>query len=310
MNESTWSPEKEVERFRPTYRQLSDAEKELSDNIKIQATRLSCMMQKVKGGAPSREKSLAITSPEESVMWAIKALTACLVVLSFANTSPAFASGNTCIGNANCSTTNNDNDPITNTNTAAGGSATNTNVITPIQSTNVDVDADYYNRIYNKPVQRTNVETNVDVKNKVDTTDVNINKVDVDTRDYNTNKQKQGQIQGQLQGQAQGQDQAQSQKIDDSGNSSIVWNEKRDVAQAYAGSAAIGSDVCMSSVGAGGQGPAFGFSFNFARNDETCELLKLSRRIGELGYQDGAVKLLCQDDRVAEALPQVCGKKD
>lgn len=202
----------------------------------------------------------------------------------------AFASGNTCIGGSGCSTTNNDN--ATATAAATGGNATNTVVNAPV----VVQDADYYTRIYNKPRITTNV----------DTTDVNVNAVKVDTRDYNTNKQKQGQAQFQ----GQDQDQRQTQKVEDSGNSSIVWNERRQTAQAWAAPTAIASDSCGTSVGAGGQGPAFGFSFNFARDDEVCELIKLSRRVGELGYGDGAIKLLCQDERVAAAMPAQCGTKE
>lgn len=187
--------------------------------------------------------------------------------------SPAYAIGD-CIGNNNCQ----DNDPITNTATggaATGGNATNTNVNAPV--TSIDIDADHYTRIYNQP------------------------RIDVDTTDVNVNSNKQGQLQGQLQGQ--------HQKVDDSGNSTIIWNEKRDVAQAYAASAGIASDSCGTGVGAGGQGPGFGFTLNFARDDEVCELIKLSRRVGELGFNDGAIKLLCQDERVAEAMPAQCGAK-
>jgi hypothetical protein len=61
-----------MSRFRPTYRALTDAEKELHDDIKRRATDLEVLFNGVKDG---RYKSLAMTSLEQSVMWIIKELT-------------------------------------------------------------------------------------------------------------------------------------------------------------------------------------------------------------------------------------------
>lgn len=60
-------------RFRPIYRALSDAEKALHDEIKAKAVELETVFERVSDG---RYKSLAMTSLEESVMWAVKQLTA------------------------------------------------------------------------------------------------------------------------------------------------------------------------------------------------------------------------------------------
>lgn len=59
-------------RFRPTYRALTDDEKELHDDLKAKATELELLFNAV---GPSRYASLALTSLEESIMWIIKALT-------------------------------------------------------------------------------------------------------------------------------------------------------------------------------------------------------------------------------------------
>lgn len=59
-------------RFRPRYRQLTDEEKLLHDNIKNLAESLAVNIEQIK---PGRYRSLAITSLEESIMWAIKELT-------------------------------------------------------------------------------------------------------------------------------------------------------------------------------------------------------------------------------------------
>lgn len=61
-----------VSRFRPTYRALNDEEKALHDLIKEQALALEASFNKL---SKSRYYSLAMTSLEESVMWAVKQLT-------------------------------------------------------------------------------------------------------------------------------------------------------------------------------------------------------------------------------------------
>lgn len=62
-----------VSRFRPKYRALTDAEKELHDDIKAQAVVLEVLFNKVQDG---RYKSLAFTALEEAIMWIIKQHTA------------------------------------------------------------------------------------------------------------------------------------------------------------------------------------------------------------------------------------------
>ena len=60
-------------RFRPRYRQLTDDEKALHDEIKTKATEMEELFGKVKAG---RYNALAMTSLEQSVMWIVKELTA------------------------------------------------------------------------------------------------------------------------------------------------------------------------------------------------------------------------------------------
>ena len=59
-------------RFRPRYRALNVAEKQLHDEIKAKAAELEALFEKLPA---SREKSLAMTDLELSVMWIIKGLT-------------------------------------------------------------------------------------------------------------------------------------------------------------------------------------------------------------------------------------------
>lgn len=59
-------------RFRPQYRTLTTEEKVLHDSIKDKAEELEKLIQQT---PPGRYQSLAMTSLEESVMWAVKGLT-------------------------------------------------------------------------------------------------------------------------------------------------------------------------------------------------------------------------------------------
>lgn len=74
-------------RFRPRYRALSEDEKKLHDEIKATAEYLESLYERIHkvsttSASPDRPvpagryKALALTSLEESVMWAVKELTA------------------------------------------------------------------------------------------------------------------------------------------------------------------------------------------------------------------------------------------
>lgn len=61
-----------MSRFRPQYRELSEAEKKLIDAIKDKAGELEQLYVMADKG---RYQSLAMTSLEESVMWIVKEVT-------------------------------------------------------------------------------------------------------------------------------------------------------------------------------------------------------------------------------------------
>lgn len=65
-------PAHKPSRFRPTYRPLTQAEKDLHDRIKGVAGALELLFDEVPDG---RYKALAMTALEESVMWSVKGLT-------------------------------------------------------------------------------------------------------------------------------------------------------------------------------------------------------------------------------------------
>ena len=62
-----------VSRFRPTYRALTEEEKVMHDAIKLLAEQIEKTFYEA---VPEcRERSIAITKLEESIMWVIKGLT-------------------------------------------------------------------------------------------------------------------------------------------------------------------------------------------------------------------------------------------
>lgn len=65
-------PALEMSRFRPRYRALTNEEKALHDELKDHYAAVEYLIERLGSG---RYQSLAMTSLEESCMWAIKALT-------------------------------------------------------------------------------------------------------------------------------------------------------------------------------------------------------------------------------------------
>lgn len=62
-------------RFRPTYRQLDHQELHKMEQLKSKAEELAVLIEAVRP-IPTRYTSLALTNLEQSVMWAVKELTA------------------------------------------------------------------------------------------------------------------------------------------------------------------------------------------------------------------------------------------
>lgn len=73
-----YQPGTVVSRFRPTYRALTESEKALHDRIKAKADELDHLYSQIdlsSGRTDGRYTAFAITALEQSVMWAVKALT-------------------------------------------------------------------------------------------------------------------------------------------------------------------------------------------------------------------------------------------
>lgn len=120
-----------------------------------------------------------------------------------------------------------------------------------------------------------------------------------------SSNQNQGQEQGQSANNAQGQQQGQINEdlVNlDLSNNSKVNNPNFPVAQAYAPGLVVGgSEMCVGSVSAGGQGASFGFSVGATVTDDACIRRKDSRFLANTGYRRAACELMRQKEDVAEA---------
>ena len=65
-----------------------------------------------------------------------------------------------------------------------------------------------------------------------------------------------------------------------------------------------GSDVCLAGGSLGVQTFGLGVSGGKSFRDKNCERIKLSRELKSLGMKVAAVAIICQDERVFEAMEQ------
>ena len=94
-----------------------------------------------------------------------------------------------------------------------------------------------------------------------------------------------------------------------SSNSTTTSNSTSNIRSAPPTAAApnvtnTGSDVCLAGGSAGLQTFGFGVSGGKSFRDKNCERIKLSREMNNLGMKVAAVAILCQDERVFEAMEQ------
>jgi hypothetical protein len=61
-------------------------------------------------------------------------------------------------------------------------------------------------------------------------------------------------------------------------------------------------DLCTSGVSGAVQTQILGFSAGKTVRDKNCEALKLSKTLYDMGMRVAAVSLLCQDERVFDAM--------
>lgn len=79
-------------------------------------------------------------------------------------------------------------------------------------------------------------------------------------------------------------------------------NRRIPVSTAYAAPLTSGIDTCLGSASAGVQTGIIGVSFGGTKRDRICETIKLSRELHHMGMREGAVQLLCIDERVRVAM--------
>jgi hypothetical protein len=87
-----------------------------------------------------------------------------------------------------------------------------------------------------------------------------------------------------------------------SGGSSANVESRRSAFAMAPGLAVGGNDVCMGSTSAGVGAAGFSISGGSTWHDETCERMKLSDRLYNLGYVRASIAMVCSDKRVAEAM--------
>ncbi len=79
-------------------------------------------------------------------------------------------------------------------------------------------------------------------------------------------------------------------------------NRRIPVSTAYAAPLTSGIDTCLGSASAGVQTGILGVSLGGTKRDRICETIKLSRELHHMGMREGAVQLLCIDERVRVAM--------
>lgn len=79
-------------------------------------------------------------------------------------------------------------------------------------------------------------------------------------------------------------------------------NRRIPVSTAYAAPLTSGIDTCLGSASAGVQTGILGVSLGGTKRDRICETIKLSRELHHMGMREGAVQLLCNDQRVRIAM--------
>jgi hypothetical protein len=67
---------------------------------------------------------------------------------------------------------------------------------------------------------------------------------------------------------------------------------------------AFSNDMCKSGISGGANTGVFAVSGGVTITDENCERIKLSKVLNDLGLKVAAVGVLCQDERVFEAMLQ------
>ena len=79
-------------------------------------------------------------------------------------------------------------------------------------------------------------------------------------------------------------------------------NRRIPVNTAYAAPLTSGIDTCLGSASAGVQTGILGVSLGGTKRDQICETIKLARELHHMGMHEGAVQMLCIDERVRIAM--------
>lgn len=142
---------------------------------------------------------------------------------------------------------------------------------------------------------------------------------DVDLRNTNTNSAFGGaggsvlgsgnaaQHQGQHQGQGQGQDQGQSQSANNNGNAqNTTINQNYNAPKQYRNAPSMNAYMgtpginCASVYSLAVSGPGLGIGGGFSGESDTCNRREAARVLTQMGEQDTAMEVMCQDKMISE----------
>ena len=220
------------------------------------------------------------------------------------------SNANTNVNTSNATTTS----TATNNNVASGGTDnTNTNVNTSTSSNNnTNVNTSTNNSTVNSTVNSNNTSTtNNSNTNNSTSNNTNNNTSTSDNTNNNTNVN-----------QSTSDSKVETDNTNTNNNNSVSDNTNRNInennstqtikqeitskappASAIAPSImSYSQDLCTVGRSGAFQGQVFGFSTGGTVTDQNCERLKLSKYIYDMGMKVAAVSILCQDERVFQAM--------
>jgi DNA polymerase III alpha subunit (gram-positive type) len=197
------------------------------------------------------------------------------------NTSTSTATTTATTNNTNANTNTNVN-TSTSTSNSTVNSTVNQNVTNSTTSSNTNTNVNTSNSTSNSTANNTNTNVNSSTSESNVTTDNrNVNENNTTANNTNTN-------------------------INQSNSTQTIKQEiKSEAPPASAIAPSIMSysqDLCTTGRSGAFQGQVFGISGGRTVRDENCERLKLSKYIYDMGMKVAAVSILCQDERVFQAM--------
>jgi hypothetical protein len=182
---------------------------------------------------------------------------------------------NTNTNNSTVNSTSNNNNTNTNTSTSTVDQNVNSNSTSNNTNTN--------NNTSNSTSNNTNSNTNTNKNESTSTSDSNVT---TNNKNENTNTNKNENI----------------NKTDQTIKQEITTKAPPASAIAPSIGSSYSQDLCTTGISGAFQGQIFGLSGGKSVRDMNCERIKLSKTVYDMGMKVAAVSLMCQDERVFDAM--------